>query len=991
VQEFKIQTNSYDAQYGKTAGGIINVSLKSGTNAFHGTLYEFARRIQWDANTFQNNARGVNIYGCAPTDTACAGLNTSGHFLDQYGGQLQGPIYIPKLYNGKDKSFFMFNYEGYREGTPTPLTLSVPAAEFLQGDFSKLKDSQGRAITIYDPGTGRQDASGRWIRTPFAGNQIPQGRISPIALNIMKFYPKPNTTTPGRGYSDGNLFIPGGENLDKDDFYNLAIKFDQSFRERHRLFFRHASNDRTEIRPTNGVRGPGEAGPLPLKRVNDAYVLDWVGTLWPTLILNVRSSFNRFIEGSSGDGNRGFDPASLGFDKNLMGRLPVGGWFGVYEFSGYQTLGRWYSFMYSNTWALHPNISKMVSGHSIRAGVDMRWIFYNIQNVGNPWRVTFDGGFTRADYSRDDGISGNGIATALLGYPSGGGVDYNALPAYKHSYYSPYVQDDWKLTRKLTLNLGLRWDFNRLPTERYNRLNRSFDPTIVNPVDKLVDHAKFPELPTLKGQMLFAGVNGRPRNTADTDLTAIQPRAGFAYQLKPKLVLRGGWGRYYMNPRNNDDGIVQNAGFSQSTSVTSSLDGGRTPNPNNTMANPLPQGIITPTGASLGALTYMGRGFSFMDPTFKLPYVNQFSLGLQYELPWRSRVEVSYVGNRTHKLPTNRGYNEMDLAHRKLCNPLEGGSPIYCSELVPNPFYQLQPFYGTGTYDAPTTSRTSLWRPYPEFQGGITQNGRNDGKVWYNSMQVVYEWRGKAGLHLNVAYTLSKMVEQWGWNDTQAWVIQRGLYTNDRPHTVKVGAVWELPFGKGKTLFTASHGFWSRLASGWEQATVFIYNSGMPNDLNSGFMYLKEARLPNIDWSAPKVYAWRPCVATMDDFGKITLTSYSASQAFRDKYGCSETDYNFLKLPRNAPRVTPYRDGRLRRHSVPQADISVNKMTQITEKTSIQFRAEAFNVFNTYNFYGAQFNNNPDSADFGSLLKATVGTGSTSWPRMVQLAVKFIW
>jgi carboxypeptidase family protein len=258
VQEFKIQTNSYDAQYGHTGGGIINVSLKSGTNGLHGSLYEFARRSPLDANSFQNNARSV------PRN------DDHGHFLDQYGIVASGPIVLPKLYNGRDQSFFMVSYEGYREGTPTPLTLSVLEPEMLQGDFSKLVDSKGQKISIYDPTTGR-DVNGVWTRDPFPGAKIPRERINPIAQRILAYQPKPNTTTPGQGYSSSNLFIP---EVDRDDFYNLGIKLDQNIAERHRVFFRHASNDRTEIRHTNGVKGAGEDGPLPLKRVNDAYVID---------------------------------------------------------------------------------------------------------------------------------------------------------------------------------------------------------------------------------------------------------------------------------------------------------------------------------------------------------------------------------------------------------------------------------------------------------------------------------------------------------------------------------------------------------------------------------------------------------------------------------------------------------------------------------------------------------------------------------------------
>src|SRR5205814_680620 len=209
------------------------------------------------------------------------------HFLDQYGGSIGGPIRVPKLYNGTDKTFFFVNYEGYREGTPTPLVLSVPQPEFLQGDFSKLVDNQGRLITIYDPNTGK-DVNGTWTREPFAGNKIPTDRLNPIAVKILSFYPKPNQAATGSFYSQGNLFIPGGDNLDRDDFYNLVIKIDQNFGDKHHVFFRHASNDRTEIRSFNGLAKdvPASDGQFPLKRVNDAYVIDWVGTLKPTMIAN---------------------------------------------------------------------------------------------------------------------------------------------------------------------------------------------------------------------------------------------------------------------------------------------------------------------------------------------------------------------------------------------------------------------------------------------------------------------------------------------------------------------------------------------------------------------------------------------------------------------------------------------------------------------------------------------------------------------------------
>ena len=280
VQEFKIQTNAYDAQYGKTAGGVMNAVLKSGSNRLHGSVYEFMRRNWLDANSFQNNARGAA---------------KDGHSLDQYGVLLSGPVVLPKIYNGKNRTFYMANLEEYREDSPQPLVLSVPSLEMRNGDFSKLKDKAGRQYVIYDPASGFTNSTGAFDRLPFPSNIIPPARINPIAQKILGYFPAPNVTTPGEDYAQKNLFLSGGVNPARDSFYNFATKVDQNLSERHRFFLRYTRNDRTEIRPTNGVAAdkPGVDGQVPLKRTNDSGVMDWISTLNPNLILNVRTSFAR--------------------------------------------------------------------------------------------------------------------------------------------------------------------------------------------------------------------------------------------------------------------------------------------------------------------------------------------------------------------------------------------------------------------------------------------------------------------------------------------------------------------------------------------------------------------------------------------------------------------------------------------------------------------------------------------------------------------------
>jgi hypothetical protein len=964
VQEFKIQTNSYDAQYGKTGGGIVNVSLKSGTNALHGTLYEFARRNSWDANMFQNNARDK------PRD---------GHLLDQYGGQVEGPVIIPKLWDGRNRTFFMISYERYREDTPNPFTLSVPEPEMRNGDFSKLVDGQGRAITIYDPTSGR--ASGAtWVRDPFPGNRIPAGRINPIARKMLDFMPLPNTLTGGVEYSSNNFYFGGDDpgSHAKDGFYNFVAKFDQNIGDKHRVFYRHANNDRFQDRSTNGLhRTPGEEGYSSHQRINDAHVLDWVGTLRPSFILNVRGSFNRFHVRNETAGNRGYDITQLGFPASLASQLPYGARFGRYTFAGYISLGMYPNGDITNNVAIHPTATIVRGGHVIKTGLDLRWVQFAQNNPGNVFLLGAAKNNTQKEYNRADALSGNSIATWLLGTPTSGSVAYNAFPIFLYKYYAPYIQDDWKVTPRLTLNLGLRLDLNISPDERFNRMNRSFDAQVTNPIDQSIDRTKYAGVQELRGSLLFAGINGIPRTATDLDKDNWQPRFGAAYRLTDKLVLRGGWGRYYLNP---DNDYLQTNGFSQATPYNPTLDGGRTYLPN-MINNPFPDGIQIPPGSSQGALSFLGRGFTFVNPAFEIPYVNQFSFGLQYELGLRSRLEASYVGSRTRKQQGSKSFNHTSVDSRKLCNLMEGGNPLYCDALVPNPFTGLQPFFGTTYYSSATISRNQMMRPMPHF-GDLTETTRNDGAMWYNSLQMVYEMR-LPGVNLIANYTLSKHVERQGFNDPQRGIMQQGLFQYDMPHRMSLATVFDFPFGKGKRLLNSGGGVLNRIVSGWQGTVLFQYQSGTPWALPSNVVYLKEAKIDNIDWSQARVQGVQPCVARWNDNGTITM------QAFSTLAGCTEA--NFLIQPRYAPRSTPLRDGRLRLHTAPQADISINKMTQITEKMKVQFRAEAFNVTNTYMIHRMEFNNNPENANFGSLEPAAAAYNQGNWPRQIQLAVKFIW
>jgi hypothetical protein len=323
----------------------------------------------------------------------------------------------------------------------------------------------------------------------------------------------------------------------------------------------------------------------------------------------------------------------------------------------------------------------------------------------------------------------------------------------------------------------------------------------------------------------------------------------------------------------------------------------------------------------------------------------------------------------------------MDLSFRKSCNVLDGGSPTFCNELVPNPFQNVAPFLGTSLYASSTRARADMARPYPEF-GTMNQLTRNDGNVWYNSLQTSYEVRGR-NLNTLISYTYSKMVETTAFKDVQQNILERSVFAWDRPHRLTVANIYDLPFGTGRRFVTTSNRLVSRLVGGWSASINFTWQSGRPWDLPSNVLYVADAKVNNVDWSAPKIVGVRPCVARMGNDGSITMQPFSLSA------GC--TSPNFIVTPQYAPRYTDYESSRIRLNSKPMADISFIKTTRITERTRAEFRAEAFNAFNTFQLYNVQFDNNPNSTTFGTIIKATASNSNTTAPRYVQLAVKFLW
>jgi hypothetical protein len=1003
VQEFTMMQNTYDSEYGHSMGGILNTVMKSGGSQFHGAAWEFLRRTPLDANTFQNLSTGI------PRTT---------HYLDDYGFQVQGPIYVPKLLkkDGYIKLFYMGAYQGYREGTPDPVLVSYPQPEMRTGDFSKLVNGTGVPIPIYDPLTAKYDpVTGNVItqRQQFPGNIIPASRIDPVALAVTKYMPMPNITTPGQTYARQDFTLPGL--FDADKYYNLTMRFYWNIGSRNRVFISEASNDRTENRPTNGIIGVAENGQQPFQRINDRYVIDWTSTITPTTVVDIRIANNRFIEKGTGAANTGFDLTSLGLPTSLVSQLPQPQYFGLWQESGYTDLGRYASVNITNYYGLEANVTKVINKHTLKAGLDLRRNQYLVDDTGNILQIGSGTTFTRYSYDGSNNpqgqAGGDGYASFLLGYPDAGSSNYPAYPFYRQWYAGLYFKDDWKVNPRLTINYGLRFDINAPPDEKYNRLNGAFDPNVASPLASMVtaNIAKglsapipaqfaslYSNLANLKGSMTFAGVNGTPTKAAKTDWSTYQPRIGFAYRISDKLVARGGYGMFVPNPTN--DWLISN-GFSTSTTMVTTNDGNRTP-VGGVLENPYPNGITRPPGSSLGALTFAGKGFNWTQPDVRLARSHQFSFGLEFQTTKSSTLEASYVGNRVSHTQSNYPWDLVPSSFYNSCSPIYGAttpagfaSPAaYCNQTLPNPFQGLAPFVGTSMYTSNTISLNQLMRPFPQFTGG-TEYGLSQGHVWYNSLQVNYNVRMRNGLTLLANYTLSKQNEKWGYLNYYQDPIQyqEGLYYADRPQFIKLTVVYQLPFGKGQKFLSGAHGLPGRLVSGWE-VNSFITDapSGEPANLPNGVLPLKDPKISDVHWGANTVHLWNNCVLTEGDNGVVTPTSTSLG------LGCSATDfsnYDWLILPPNyRPNQTnSFRSPNIRVQGTYTADASVTKITQITERVKFQFRAEAFNVFNHYNYMLGNVDNGATSVTFGAITPNTLSTQASTNPRSIQLGFKAIW
>jgi hypothetical protein len=940
VQEVRIEANSYDAAVGHGAGGSVNVSLKSGTNALHGSVGAFVSSgPMMTRNWFTNNF--IFDPATGPITPKKIKDNTPSSRWLRESATIGGPVYIPKVYDGRNKTFWMFGYQSHNRRRPIASLDGVPTAAERTGDFSALL-GLGPQYQIYDPFTTTPAANGRFSRQPFPGNRIPSTRIDSTSKALTKYYPDPNTT----GTPDGqnNYALTRQEN---QDLYQPVTRVDQNFSERHRMFVRYSQSDFfghfDKLVPGSDVRGRIR------RRPHRGVAADNVFVLSNSMVLDVRYGFTWFQEYQSFD-NIGWDLKELGFPQSLISQLPSAAVsFPQIMVDGLLQLGNDGGFKqptYSHTLLSVLNWTR--GAHSVRFGFDGRLLYDNGYTYGNVTpRMDFSTAYTRGPLDNSPaGPNGQGIASFLLGIPTGGFTDLNASYAEQSKFFSTFAQDDWRLSRTFTLNLGLRWEVETPLTERYNRSSRDFDFVTPNPVQAAAQaaYAKAP-IPELApsafrtlGGLTFLGVNGQPRTKREMDLRCFMPRFGFAWQLRPRTVLRGGYGIFYGLVGADFTDVTQ-PGYSQRSNIITSNDNGMTYVAS--ISNPLPGGLKQPLGAAGGMLTYLGQSPGFSSVDGRRPITQRWSASLQFEPFANTVIELGYLGSRAARLRSSTEFNPVPQNFLSSSPVRDQANIDLLSASVTNPFFGIDGFQGTTFYTSRTIARSQLLRPYPEFSGLST--GLPAGKSWYNAMTARFERRFSRGLMVQANYTWSKNLEAVDYLNPTDSRPEHVVSNLDRPHRVVLVGMFELPFGKGRRWLGNAHGIAQHVIGGWQMQADWQLQSGAP-------------------------LAWGNIIYNRD-FTDIPLaTDVRSVSRWFDTSGFERTSNKQLA---NNIRYFPSKLSCTRADGINTADLSIFKTFALTERFRLQLRGEAEGVANHPNF--APPNLTPTSTLFGIVPKTQTG------------------
>lgn len=920
IAEFKVQTSAFDASAGFSLGSNVNVTTKSGQNDIHGEIHHWLRHSKLDAPTiFQNRA----------------GQKLPLYQDNRFGGSAGGPLSIPKLYSGKNRTFWFYAIEANLFGDPNvgSQVSTVPTAQMRTGDFSQLLGIAGQNNQYYDPLSTVAVAGGRFQRTPFAGNRIPSNRLDPVAQNMLKAFPMPNQ--PGTADFRQNFFLAGKA---LETYWTNIGRVDHAFSENHRIFMRfhrdYWQEDKNRFFGNDGITG------IILNRINRGAAFDDVYVIKPTLLLNVRYGLTQ-QEFPERRVSKGFDLASLGFSSNLVNSIDKSiATFPRLNVAPWSVLSNWES-QDGTTASLIHNLNSTVtwnkSKHTLRFGFDWRNLRENRNRYANSTSpdFTFADTFTRGplDNSPSSAYSG-AVAAFMLGVPAGN-MGVNASYAERNSIYGFYVQDDYKFSSKLTLNLGLRYEVESPTTERYNRAVRNFDNTTPNPVDAQARAqyaaSPMPELPASQfralGGLTFVDANGNPRGYWNTAKRNFMPRIGLAYQFTPKTVLRAGYG-IYVAPLGTLYTNTEPAGFSLNTPIQASLDNGLTYLAST--ANPFPNGLTQPAGAAGGLITNIGQNVNGFPDSRKNPYAQRWSFGLQREIMGGFLIEASYVGNRTTRLNVLRNMNNTPAQYLSTSAVRDQPTINFLSQNFPNPFRGTNPIFGANQ------SRANLLKPYPQF--GDVNIYEPIGYAWYHSLQMRVEKRMSKGFTTQLSYTWSKSMQATEMLNAVDDRPSEVISDLDRTHRMTASGIWELPFGKGRRWAANMHPVVNGVLGGWQVSVAMQHQTGQALGFGN--------------------------VIFNGDLGNVLLPrdQRSVNQWFNVNAGFERAAAAQLA---NNLRKFPIRFSGIRGPIQHRWDASAIKNFALTERFRLQFRAECFNLANYANL--ANPNTTVTAGAFGTI------------------------
>jgi hypothetical protein len=961
ITEFTVDTNGFKAEYGHGGGGVMTFSSKSGTNEYHGSAYEFLRNNDLDANRFFSNANGIPraIYK-----------------QNDFGASFGGPVWIPKLYNGRNKTFFFFAYEGFRNRAgATAFATTVPTTEMYNGDFRNWVDSTGKQIPIYDPTTQTIDANGAVHRNPFANNQIPKSLFDPLAVQAISVFQTSGALQPNNGaapgtidYVQNNYRVTNGSSV--NPINKWSIKGDHVFSPKDRISG-YYGYDREATVP--GPEGPATLPGLytsynDLHQNSDVLRFSWDHTFSPSI-------FNHFFAGGNNwrqDHNPPQElignwknkvclPNSPDCNQNLI-LFTFGNNYG--EWGGYANNGS------ENTIYSYNNDTSWIHGkHSFKFGGMYQLGHYNGHGrqcisgcVGFDFPETGRGGDTNFSTA-----GGNAFASMLLGWADSGSLDTIRFIGQQWPYFAGYFQDDWKVTQKLVLNIGVRWETTLPPTGLNDRWS-DFSPTTPNPAAG-----------GILGALIYAGSGtGRQgsRTLADSYFKAFGPHLGFAYSLNNKTVIRGSYARSFgaittVTGSTHQRGFTQSLGFSNSTqgiTPTFLLSQGLPPWPK--------PPFIDPSFANSDSIPWWQGREATRPPEF-----NNLNLSIQRQLSPNTMLEASYNGViGSHLQAGLLNYDQLnpiylqkygaDLLNASILSPQAAAAGIK----PPYPGFEAQ--WGPQGQD---TVGQAL-RPYPQYSGIDTGSGGGDhsGHSTYHAGIIRLDKRYGSGLTLQTSYVFSKLLTDsdnyWPGNQAADQFnrrLEKSIGQFDVTHNFKLGGVYDLPFGRGKQFL--AHGVASAFLGNWRVGGILYYSSGTPIGVTTGYA-LPIFAGPNHPyvtsyngWRAPlKGGSFDPAV---DNFFVPYGTGPFPIQGTGTQYDGigNETRYN--------PKVRYFPDL--------NENVTIAKTFPIHEQMRLDFRAEAFNVFNRVRFgTGSQ---NIQDPTFGQL---TSNGDVLNTPRQLQLGLK---